>query len=332
VHRAVLRDRQYNGLRDDKTRGRQATRDFHAHAQNPEGSVITSSFTTSQDNLTMRMVPALIATLTLPSMVFAADAAKDKSGYTLFNPTPKEQMRDLSTDRPDTTESPYSVDAGHYQVEWETLSVGRDKSGGVTTKTISSSVNAKVGLTNRSDLQVVLEIYRGVDESGNGADFDESGIGDLDIRYKFNFWGNDGGPTAAGVMPFITLPTHSDRLDSNRDVEGGLILPFATEIEGGWDLGVMLEMDVVRNAADDGYTVSWLQSITASHDIAGDLGGFLEFVNIASADDNASSEAYFDAGLTYGFGSDIQFDAGTNIGLTQASEDLRFFIGISVRK
>jgi hypothetical protein len=280
----------------------------------------------------MRMLPALIATLALPSVAFAADAAKDKSGYTLFNPTPKELMRELSTDRPDTTESPYSVDAGHYQVEIEALSFGRSQNSGVTTKTVSSSVNAKVGLTNRSDLQVVLEIYRSVDESGNGADFDESGIGDLDIRYKFNFWGNDGGPTAAGVMPFITLPTHSDNLDSERDIEGGIILPFATEIEGGWGLGVMLEMDIVRNTADDGYTVSWLQSVTAAHNIVGDLGGFLEFVNIASDDDNAPSEAYFDTGVTYGFGDDIQFDAGTNIGLTKASEDVRFFLGVSVRK
>ena len=43
----------------------------------------------------MRIVPALLATLALPAVAFAADA-KDKSGYTLFNPTPKDQMRELS--------------------------------------------------------------------------------------------------------------------------------------------------------------------------------------------------------------------------------------------
>lgn len=280
----------------------------------------------------MRIVPALLFTLAIPSAAFAADAAKDKSAYTLFNPTPKDQMRELSTDRPDTTESPYSVDAGHYQIELEALSFGKDKSGGVTTKTISSSVNVKAGICNRSDLQVVLEFYRNVDVSGNGFDDDVDGIGDMDIRYKFNFWGNDGGPTALAVMPFVTLPTHSEDFGSSRDVEGGIILPFATEVEGGWSVGVMLEMDVIRNDADDAYTVSWLQSVTASHQIVGDLSGFLEFVNISSADDDAASEAYFDAGVTYGFGDDIQFDAGTNIGLTQASEDVRFFLGISLRK
>lgn len=42
----------------------------------------------------------------------------DKSGYSLFKPTPRQFMRELTTDRPDQTESPYTVDAGHFQVKW----------------------------------------------------------------------------------------------------------------------------------------------------------------------------------------------------------------------
>ena len=40
-----------------------------------------------------------------------------KSAYTLFSPTPRDMMRELAADRPDTTESPFTVDAGHYQFE-----------------------------------------------------------------------------------------------------------------------------------------------------------------------------------------------------------------------
>jgi len=54
-------------------------------------------------------------------------------------------------------------------------------------------------------------------------------------------------------------------------------------------------------------------------------------VGISSADSEASTEAYFDAGLTYGVGDDLQFDTGTNLGLTEASEDVRFFVGVSIR-
>lgn len=47
----------------------------------------------------------------------SSSGAVDKRQFTLFNPTPDKLMREMSTDRPDTTESPYTVDAGHFQFE-----------------------------------------------------------------------------------------------------------------------------------------------------------------------------------------------------------------------
>ncbi|HTL78180.1 MAG TPA: hypothetical protein VL136_02145, partial [Candidatus Babeliales bacterium] len=41
----------------------------------------------------------------------------DKSHYTLFNPTPIDLRRPYNTDRPSKTDSPYTVDAGVFQVE-----------------------------------------------------------------------------------------------------------------------------------------------------------------------------------------------------------------------
>ena len=35
-------------------------------------------------------------------------------------------MREMSTDRPDKTESPYTVDAGHFQIEWDLFNFERD--------------------------------------------------------------------------------------------------------------------------------------------------------------------------------------------------------------
>ena len=45
-------------------------------------------------------------------VIAMADAvAADKDQYTLFNPTPKDQMRDFNTDRPTKSNVPYTVDA-----------------------------------------------------------------------------------------------------------------------------------------------------------------------------------------------------------------------------
>src|SRR5437764_10537377 len=63
--------------------------------------------------------------------------AEDKSRYTLFDPTPKAQMREFESDRPGTTESPITVDAGHFQAEFSFAEFTHDRTEGVTTDTLA---------------------------------------------------------------------------------------------------------------------------------------------------------------------------------------------------
>ena len=44
---------------------------------------------------------------------------QNKNGYNIFNPTPVSLMRELNADRPDKTDCPFTVDAGHFQVEMD---------------------------------------------------------------------------------------------------------------------------------------------------------------------------------------------------------------------
>src|ERR1700690_1895783 len=55
----------------------------------------------------------------------------DKSQYNLFNPTPVKYMRELSPDRPDETESPYTVDAGHFQLEMDFANYTYNETAGI---------------------------------------------------------------------------------------------------------------------------------------------------------------------------------------------------------
>ena len=163
------------------------------------------------------------------AVVLPADGADagDKSQYTLFNPTPKDLMREMTTDRPDKTESPYTVDAGHFQFEMDLVSYTYDQEheGGVTTRVDAwaiAPINLKVGLCNQVDLQVVVETwnYARTKLSGAGATLHQRGFGEVTTRLKYNFWGNDGGKTAFAAMPLVKLPTNQDELGNN-SVEGG---------------------------------------------------------------------------------------------------------------
>lgn len=283
-------------------------------------------------------VRAMVA-LAVLVMIPPADGAdpSDKSQYTLFNPTPKELMREMSTDRPDKTESAYTVDAGHFQFEMDLVSYTYDseRAAGVETRVDAfaiAPINLKVGLCNQVDLQVVVETwnYARTKMSGAGATVHQRGFGDITTRLKYNFWGNDGGKTAFAAMPFLKLPTNQDDLGNN-SVEGGLILPLAVELPHGFGMGVMTEFDFNRDATGDGYHTEFINTITFSHDIVGNLGGYVEFFSLVSAEEDSDWVGTVDLGLTYGLTENVQLDAGVNIGVTKAADDLNPFVGLSWR-
>lgn len=264
-----------------------------------------------------------------------AEAPLDKSGYSLLNPTPRELMRPLSTDRPDATESPYTVDAGHVQVESSFVEYARDtrSPGGVRTESLDVlPTNIKLGLLNNADLQLVLTPYsrERTNDPASPPPATAEGFGDPLIRFKCNLWGNDAGDTALALMPYIKVPGGSHEVGNGR-VEGGLIVPLALSLPLDFSLTVMAEFDAVFNPDRDGYDLDFVHTASLGHDLIGDLAGFVEYVGAAASHGGEDYRASIDAGLTYGLTPDIQFDVAVNFGLTRAAEDLRLLAGISVR-
>lgn len=278
--------------------------------------------------------------LALAAMVWTAvadGAESDKSGFHLFNPTPKNLMRDMSTDRPDVTESPITVDAGHYQVEMDFVGIAydRDTSGAANTRTLSytaPSINLKAGLLNNVDLQLVLEPFNWerVEDRVAGTTLRNSGFGDIQTRLKINLWGNDVGETALGVMPWVKWPTAANSL-GNGSVEGGLIVPFGFGLPYDWEVGVMAEFDVIRDSNGGGHHLEVVNSIAVGHDIVGSLGGYLEFISVVNAEGGSDWSGVIAAGLTYGINENTQLDAGVNVGIVEAADDVRPFVGLSWR-
>ena len=282
----------------------------------------------------MRRICCAVALFGLVAMDRAdAGSPPDKSSFNLFRPTPDALLREMATDRPDKTESAYTVDAGHYQVEMDILAYTYDRSDDETVKTLNiAPLNLKVGVLNNVDLQIIVESYniqRTADRVA-GTSSRISGFGDLLLRTKINLWGNDGGPTALSVMPFVKFPTNQHGL-GNDAVEGGIIFPFAMELPAEWGLGAQVEVDQVRDSNNSGYHQEYGSTITVSHDIVGKLGGYVELFSNVSTEAKADWIATFDFGFTYALSRDIQLDAGMNIGLTDAADDFNPFIGLSMR-
>jgi hypothetical protein len=280
----------------------------------------------------MRCVDCLLLVAGFSIPVLLAEEGADKSGYTLFRPTPDGLLRELTTDRPDKTESPITVDAGHFQLEMDFATYTFDRTKHETTKAWAVvPTNFKVGILNNIDLQVVVQTYntQTTENRDAGSKHRVSGFGDVTLRCKTNFWGNDRGLSAFGMMPFVKLPTAADGI-GNGAVEGGVILPFLVRLPADWEIGMDMVVGHIRNEARGGYHQEAIQSVTVGHDI-GKWSGYLELFSLVSNEPHAGWVATVDCGLSYRLTRDLQLDAGVNIGLTSAADDVNPFVGLSVR-
>ncbi len=269
--------------------------------------------------------PHLPATILSSLLCLAVEAAADdESGYDLFHPTPAGLMRELSADRPDKTDSPFTVDAGHFQLEMDFASFTANHGRPREEDWEFAPVNFKAGLTNDLDFQFAITPAR-VEHNGGRL----AGFGDMVPRLKWNLAGNDGGPFALALMPFVKLPSSTGRL-GNGSVEGGLKVPYAFEVPG-WELGLQTEADWVRNEGRGGCHEEYVNSISIGHVLVGRVSVFVEFFSSISSEGGAGWVGTVDAWLTYEVSSNLRLDAGVYLGVTRAADDVHPFIGMTWR-
>jgi len=247
--------------------------------------------------------------------VFSISAAAQEP-FHLFNPVPAPQLRPLSADRPDATESPITVDAGHLQLEMSFLDYTRDA--GLETY-VAGAMNLKLGLLENTDLQMVFDLHTWGDEG--------EGFSDVTLRLKQNIWGNDGGKTALALMPFVKIPTGTEL--SNGAAEGGVILPFSIDLADGIGLGLMAEVDWVYDEATGDYATDFVHTAVLGLDLTENLGLYTEYLGITH--ELGAYESYFSMGLTRAVGENVLWDVGALAGLNRAAADFEVFTGMTVR-
>ena len=293
-------------------------------------------FSSHAPNRRSSILPALLSVLASAAGSFGGSeitnggASADKRQYHLFNPTPRNLMRGMSTDRPDTTESAYTVDAGHYQIEMSFFDYGRNRADGERMETWTfGAMNLKAGLLNNVDLQVIFDSYSESRTRAQGITETVSGFSDVTLRLKTNLWGNDGGSTALAIMPYVKIPTGTEL--SNDHWEGGVIVPLSISLTDRIGLGLMAEADFVHDDERGGYDVEWVHTATLGFSLTEDLGMYVEYAGVASHEEEFDYQATFNAGVTFAVSDDLIFDVGIRVGLNEPAEDFGVFTGMSVR-
>jgi hypothetical protein len=278
------------------------------------------------------LVPALAQAAAAPAR---ADDAQDKSGYTLFDPTPDGALRPFCTDRPPKANLPCTVDAGHFQYEADAFNYTRTQFGGVTTTTaLFTNPTWKLGLTNRIDFEVNMAPVETVTTQSAAGRQTFTGNGDLFLRTKFNLAGPEGGDFQAALIPYVKAPTAAPGV-GNGAVEGGVIAPVSFALPKDFTLLFDPEIDSLHNAANAGQHANYQVLANLSRPLPHNVTAYVELWGQYNDDPTARTrQASLDlslAWLAWDKLPNLQFDIGANIGLTPATPRIQAFLGVSQR-
>jgi Putative MetA-pathway of phenol degradation len=269
------------------------------------------------------------------SGVAAGTPAKqiDRSQYNLFNPTPSGEMRDFMPDRPSVTDGPYTVDPGHWLLEVGLFEYTRDRynSDGVRLDSFATGdMNIRLGLTSYAEMDFLFTAYTTTltTDKQTGIHLRQSGFSDFTLRSKINIFGDDGGFLAIGLIPFLTLPSGADGI-GDRGFAGGVGLPVQFTLPADFQLGMESTVQTIHEPGG-GSHFDYLNSVSLTHPITKKLSTYVEFAtDIGTA--HSSWIGTVDTALIYQPANNWEVDAGVNIGVTKAANDLFTFVGAAWR-
>jgi hypothetical protein len=287
-----------------------------------------------------RGLVAILALSALAGAAYADDAPAaappDKSGFSLFDPTPDADLRAFCTDRPTKSTGPCTVDAGHFQYESDVFNLTYDTSGGADTTTLLyTNPTLKLGLTNTIDAEVNIAPWETITSKDRATHrtVRASGVGDLYIRVKANLLGDDGGDVSFALVPYVKVPTAPNGV-GNGAVEGGLIAPIQVNLPANWSLTIDPEGDILKNAIGDGDHFNTSGLLSFSRPLSKTVTLSLEVWSDVNFDPGGTvTQASFDLGAAWIPAShpNFQLDGGVNLGLNNQTPAAQAYVGVSQR-
>ncbi len=258
------------------------------------------------------------------------DSPADKSIYTLFNPTPDKLLRDFAPDRPGFTNGPRTVDAGHFQIETGLFEYGHDLHNPdfapIRAETfVLGDSEFRIGLLNWMEFDLLIPFYTSERDKDLvlGHTQRSSGIGDLTLGFKMNFWGDDHtDSTAGGLSLQLKAPTASHNV-GNGEVEGAAVLLFDLPLPLAFDLSVNTGLGIDANNSGSGHHAEFINSAALSHGIIGPVSAFVEIYTSFDPNHTSLWQGSADFGFTWQLHANLQLDAGMNLGISRAADDLR---------
>lgn len=226
------------------------------------------------------------------------------------------------------TETPHTVAPGRVllEVDGVRFTVGHTEADGGTVDALAvGSTLLTTGLTRSLDLQVGVDLFLRQSVTLGGRRDSDAGLGDVSFRTKWTFWRTDSGSAALALIPYVRLPTSTAGLGSER-IDGGLILPWASQGPAGIITGAMLHWDSA--STDDGRRHRWSGAAFVRRDLFRLLSAYAELTLDAESGSWSEREGTLGAGALLrpwgGLEVDYQLQRGLNRRAPDWIHTLRF--------
>ncbi len=248
----------------------------------------------------------------------------------LASPAWADDLGPICPDRPGKGTSACTVDAGHVQAELGLYDGAFQHRDGVTVDdTAAGALLLKYGVAPGFDIEAGLTAYQGERVHDGAADITQGGFGDLYLRGKAMLTGD--GPFAAAIEPVLKIPTATNGT-GNGKLEGGLVVPLAYDLGGGWSLASTPEADVALNGSGSGYHATAIDVVGLGKSLDGGWNLGAEIWTAQDFDPAGTTSQYsFDVSAAWLADNDTQLDGGLNFGLNRATPDTEVYFGVSRR-
>lgn len=271
----------------------------------------------------------------------ASAAAKDKSGFTFLDPTPADQLRSMDTDRPNKTNTPHTIDAGHVQVEsgfFDYIHYGNHYQGADASidALALGHFNVRLGVLNNVEVNVAFDstdMLWSKDNLANQSSRQQS-FGDVVVGGKANLWGGEGGDdvwaTAFALQPQFKIPS------ARRDIGNGhpeffFGAPFFVNLPADFHLSLQTTVSWERNRGNTGDVTGWQNSASVDRVLFDVVDVYVEYWSHVSTERHQQAQQTFDVGLIYAVSDNLTVDAGANFGLNKSSNTVEILSGMSLR-
>jgi len=261
---------------------------------------------------------------------------------------PHAELSDLTTDRPDFTESAETVDRGWVHHEMTLFQYSEDFDGvdGSRVAWNYGSSLFRVGLLQDWELRLGWNGYsntRTHDSTGANPTDTVGGGGDTNFGFKSKLSIQEAWIPSTAIIYSLSLPTGASNV-SSESVDPFVKLCWSYDIterlavSGNFNFSLLnpdvAAIDPATGAPDAtarNRHVQFQPTISFGYSLLDWWGVFTEYYTSHNLHRSIPDQHFFDTGFTFLVTKNLQFDVFTNVGLTKPSTDLVIGTGVSYR-